>query len=215
MTRAGMKQAAWPVVAMGFVILASNELVQHPVKGFIGSLDLSLVLTWGAFTYPIAFLITDTTNKIFGLTVARRVVIAGFIFGVALSLVAALSIAIRVSFASEISIWRALIEDSDALAMLRTAIASGSAFLVAQLLDVKVFDSFRRSRWWMAPSVSSLIGSSVDTLIFFSLAFAGTSLPWVTWAMGDFCAKILMILLLLYPFRLMVRICRPTRQSFG
>ena len=99
--------------------------------------------------------------------------------------------------------------------MLRTAIASGSAFLVAQLLDVKVFDSFRRTRWWMAHSVSSLIGSSVDTLIFFSLAFAGTSLPWVTWAMGDFCAKILMILLLLYPFRLMVRICRPTRQSFG
>ena len=90
--------------------------------------------------------------------------------------------------------------------MLRTAVASGSAFLVAQLLDIKVFDALRQAAWWKAPTVSSLLGSSVDTAIFFSLAFAGTGLPWITWAVGDFYAKLLMIAVLLYPFKLLIRL---------
>jgi hypothetical protein len=195
-----------PVLAMGIVILASNELVQHPVQGFLVGLDLSLVLTWGAFTYPVAFLITDTTNRLFGVGLARRVVAIGFAFGVGLTTIAALAIASGVSRSIELSVWQALISDPDAFAMLRTAVASGSAFLMAQLLDIKVFDLLRESTWWKAPTASSLLGSVVDTAIFFSLAFAGTGLPWVTWAIGDFCAKLLMIAVLLYPFKLLIRL---------
>jgi hypothetical protein len=191
---------------MGIVILASNELVQHPVQGFLFKIDLSLVLTWGAFTYPIAFLITDTTNRLFGVGSARRVVAVGFAFGVGLTTIAALAIASGVSRAVELSIWQALFSDPNAFAMLRTAFASGSAFLTAQLLDIKVFDVLRESTWWKAPAASSFLGSVVDTAIFFSLAFAGTGLPWITWAIGDFCAKLLMIALLLYPFRIMLRL---------
>ena len=193
-----------PVLAMGIVILASNELVQHPVQGVLFGIDLSLILTWGAFTYPVAFLVTDTTNRIFGVGSARRVVAVGFAFGVGLTIVAALVIASGVSRATELSIWQALFNDPEALAMLRTAVASGSAFLVAQLLDIKVFDALREAAWWKAPTASSLLGSVIDTAIFFSIAFAGTGLPWVTWAAGDFCAKLLMIALLLYPFRVIV-----------
>ena len=193
-----------PVLAMGIVILASNELVQHPVQGVLIGIDLSLILTWGAFTYPVAFLVTDTTNRIFGVSSARRVVAVGFALGVGLTIVAALVIASGVSRATEVSIWQALFNDPEALVMLRTAVASGSAFLVAQLLDIKVFDALREAAWWKAPTASSLLGSVIDTAIFFSLAFAGTGLPWVTWAAGDFCAKILMIALLLYPFRAIV-----------
>ena len=194
-----------PVLAMGIVILASNELVQHPVQGVLFGIDLSLILTWGAFTYPVAFLVTDTTNRIFGVGSARRVVAVGFAFGVGLTIVAALVIASGVSRATELSIWQALFNDPEALAMLRTAVASGSAFLVAQLLDIKVFDALREAAWWKAPTASSLLGSVIDTAIFFSIAFAGTGLPWVTWAFGDFCAKLLMIAILLYPFKLLVR----------
>ena len=191
---------------MGVVIFVSNKLVQHPVQGFIFGIDLSLILTWGAFTYPVAFLITDTTNRIFGVSPARRVVAVGFALGVGLTIVAALGIASGVSRVTELSIWQALFYDPDALAMLRTAVASGSAFLVAQLLDIKVFDALRQAAWWKAPTVSSLLGSSVDTAIFFSLAFAGTGLPWITWAVGDFYAKLLMIAVLLYPFKLLIRL---------
>ena len=190
---------------MGAVILMSNELVQHPVQGVILGIDLSTVLTWGAFTYPVAFLVTDTTNRVFGVGSARRVVAVGFALGVGLTIVAALVIASGVSQGTGLSIWEALIEDPDALAMLRTAVASGSAFLVAQLIDIKVFDLLRKKAWWKAPTASSLLGSVIDTAIFFSLAFAGTGLPWVTWAIGDFCAKLLMIALLLYPFKVLVR----------
>ena len=191
---------------MGIVILASNELVQHPVQGFLFNIDLSLVLTWGAFTYPVAFLVTDTTNRLFGVGPARRVVAIGFAFGVGLTTIAALAIASGVSRSSGLSIWQALFSDPDAIAMLRIGAASGSAFLMAQLLDIKVFDVLRQSTWWKAPTASSLLGSGVDTVIFFFLAFAGSGLPWVTWAIGDFCAKVLMIALLLYPFRLVVRL---------
>ena len=194
-----------PVLAMGIVILISNELVQHPVQGFLFGIDLSLILTWGAFTYPVAFLITDTTNRLFGVGPARRVVAVGFAFGVGLTTIAALAIASGVSRSAEFSIWQALLSDPDAFVMLRTAVASGSAFLTAQLLDIKVFDVLRESTWWKAPAASSFFGSVVDTAIFFSLAFAGTGLPWITWAIGDFCAKFLMIVLLLYPFRIMLR----------
>ena len=196
--------AVGPMLMMAVVIVGSNELVQRPVQGVLFGIDLSTVLTWGAFTYPVAFLVTDTTNRMFGVGSARRVVAVGFALGVGLTIVAALMIASGASRATEVSIWQALFNDSDALAMLRTAVASGSAFLVAQLLDIKVFDALREAAWWKAPTVSSLLGSVIDTAIFFSLAFAGTGLPWVTWAAGDFCAKILMIALLLYPFRVIV-----------
>ena len=194
-----------PVLAMGAVILASNELVQHPVQGGFLGIDLAGILTWGAFTYPVAFLVTDTTNRLFGMGPARRVVLVGFAFGVALTLIAALGIAAGVSRSGALSLWQALFHDPDAFAMLRTALASGSAFLVAQLLDIKVFDVLRRQAWWKAPAASSLAGSFIDTLLFFFLAFAGTGLPWASWAIGDFCAKLIMIALLLYPFRLVVR----------
>jgi queuosine precursor transporter len=194
-----------PVLAMGFIILVSNELVQHPVQGNFLGVDLAGILTWGAFTYPAAFLVTDTTNRLFGMGLARRVVVAGFAFGVALTLIAALGIAAGVSRSGTLSLWQALFYDPDAFAMLRTALASGSAFLTAQLLDIKVFDVLRRQAWWKAPAASSLAGSFVDTLIFFFLAFAGTGLPWASWAVGDFCAKLIMIALLLYPFRVLVR----------
>jgi len=193
------------VLAMGLVILVSNELVQHPVNAFLLGIDLSVILTWGAFTYPIAFLVTDTTNRIFGPRSARKVVAVGFALGVALTVLAALGIAISVSQASSMTTWQALWNDPDALSMLRIALASGTAFLVAQLLDIKVFDILRQKVWWKAPAASSLIGSFLDTLIFFFLAFAGTGLPWMSWAIGDFCAKLVMIMLLLYPFRLMIR----------
>ena len=195
-----------PMLSVGIVILASNELVQHPVQGTLFGIDLSLILTWGAFTYPVAFLVTDTTNRIFGVGSARRVVAVGFALGVSLTIIAALVIASGVSRAAEVSIWQALFNDPEALAMLRIAVASGSAFLVAQLLDIKVFDALREGAWWKAPTASSLLGSVIDTAIFFSLAFAGTGLPWVTWAIGDFCAKLLMIAILLYPFKVMVRL---------
>ena len=194
-----------PVLAMGAVILASNKLVQYPVQGSFLGVDLAGILTWGAFTYPVAFLVTDTTNRLFGMGPARRVVVVGFAFGVALTLIAALGIAAGVSRSGALSLWQALFHDPDAFAMLRTALASGSAFLTAQLLDIKVFDVLRRQSWWKAPTVSSLAGSFVDTLLFFFLAFAGTGLPWASWAVGDFCAKLIMIALLLYPFRVLVR----------
>ena len=194
-----------PVLAMGFVILISNELVQHPVQGNFLGVELAGILTWGAFTYPAAFLVTDTTNRLFGMGPARRVVVVGFAFGVVLTLIAALGIAAGVSRSGALSLWQALFHDPDAFAMLRTALASGSAFLVAQLLDIKVFDVLRRQAWWKAPAASSLVGSFIDTLIFFFLAFAGTGLPWASWAVGDFCAKLIMIALLLYPFRVLVR----------
>jgi uncharacterized integral membrane protein (TIGR00697 family) len=194
-----------PVLAMGVVILTSNELVQHPVHEHLWGIDLAGILTWGAFTYPVAFLVTDTTNRLFGMGLARRVVVVGFAFGVALTLIAALGIAAGVSQSGALSLWQALLRDPDAFAMLRTALASGTAFLVAQLLDIKVFDVLRQQTWWKAPAASSLIGSFVDTLIFFFLAFAGTGLPWASWAAGDFCAKLLMIGLLLLPFRIIVR----------
>lgn len=134
-------------------------------------------MTWGALTYPITFLVTDLTNRRFGPARARRVVYMGFVLAVLVSA---------------------------ALATPRIALASGSAFLVAQLLDVRVFNRLRQGAWWRAPLVSSVLGSALDTALFFSLAFVATGLPWVTWALGDFALKMAMALLMLAPFRLLM-----------
>ena len=187
-----LKRILPPVVAMGVVILISNIAVEHPVQHVLmlgaATIDLAELLTYGAFTYPMAFLVTDTTNRLFGAAAARKVVYAGFAFGVILSLV---------------------------LADPRIAIASGSAFLVAQLLDVLIFDRLRNGAWWQAPVISSLFGSAIDTALFFTLAFAGTGLPWISWAAGDFCAKLVMIAVLLYPFKLLVTFYPPTLRENG
>ena len=203
-----------PVLAMGLVILGSNELVQHPVQAIVWSVNLSSILTWGAFTYPIAFLVTDTTNRVFGVGPARKVVYVGFVFGVALTLGAALALA-RSTRSEGMSLLAALLHDDEAFAMFRIALASGSAFLVAQLLDIQVFDWLSRGDWWKAPVASSFIGSLVDTVIFFFLAFAGTGLPWASWAMGDFGAKLLMIALLLYPFKALVSLYPNSLRGLG
>ncbi|MEQ9490348.1 MAG: queuosine precursor transporter [Alphaproteobacteria bacterium] len=174
-----LKPLVLPVIAMALVILLSNIAVQYPVMVVLpmgeAGLNLADWLTWGAFTYPIAFLVTDTTNRVFGFGAARKVVYAGFVIGVALSY---------------------YFTDP------RIAVASGSAFLFSQILDVVIFDRLRKATWWKAPAISSLIGSAVDTVLFFSIAFAGTGLPWIGWAVGDFAAKLVMIALLLYPFKL-------------
>jgi uncharacterized PurR-regulated membrane protein YhhQ (DUF165 family) len=135
-------------------------------------------LTWGALTYPVSFLVTDLTNRALGPATARRVVYAGFAVAVALSIF---------------------------LATWRIALASGTAFLLAQLLDIAIFDRLRRTAWWQAPFVSSTLASAVDTVLFFTLAFAGSGLPWVTWGLGDYGAKLFMALAMLVPFRVLMR----------
>lgn len=198
------------VVAMAMVILISNILVQIPIDHVVElagrRFNLAELLTWGAFTYPVAFLVTDTTNRIFGKQAARQVVYVGFGLGVFLSLVTAVGIASEVANREGIAIFTALMTDSAAFDMLRIALASGAAFLIGQLLDITIFDSLRTATWWKAPTVSSFFGSISDTAIFFSLAFAGTGLPWMNWAVGDFCVKLLMVAMLLYPFRLIVNL---------
>ncbi|MEQ8502853.1 MAG: VUT family protein [Sneathiellaceae bacterium] len=154
------------VLAMMAAVFASNLLVEIPINDW---------LTWGVFTYPATFLVTDLTNRQFGPRRARQVVYAGFLLGVILSVVAA--------------DWR-------------IGLASGTAFLAAQLTDIQVFDRLRRSGWWRAPLASSTLGSTLDTALFFSLAFAGTGLPWITWAAGDLGVKLLMAAALLVPYRL-------------
>lgn len=166
-----------PMLAMVGVVVASNILVQHPINDF---------LTWGAFTFPVAFLVTDLTNRRFGPGRARRVAYVGFFFGVVLSM------------------W---------FAGWRIGIASGVAFLAGQLLDVMVFDRLRRMAWWRAPLISSVTASAVDTGLFFSLAFAGTGIPWVTLGLGDFGVKLAMAAALLVPYGAMVRFVAPLPQS--
>jgi uncharacterized PurR-regulated membrane protein YhhQ (DUF165 family) len=160
-----VRALALPIAAMVVVVAGSNVAVQYPINDW---------LTWGAFTYPVAFLVTDLTNRRLGPGKARQVAYVGFALAVLLS------------------IW---------LASPRIALASGSAFVTAQLLDISVFDRLRRLPWWQAPLMSSGIASVWDTAVFFSLAFAGSGLPWITWAIGDFGAKAAMALLLLLPFR--------------
>jgi len=167
------------IVAMVVIVALSNYAVQFPINDW---------LTWGALTYPVAFLVTDLTNRTLGPAAARKVIYAGF--------------ALAVVF----SVW---------LAAPRIAVASGTAFLVAQLLDVAVFNRLRHGLWWRAPLVSSTLGSLVDTALFFSVAFAGSGLPWITWALGDFGAKMVMAGLMLLPFRLLMPTLRPQLEKQG
>lgn len=193
------------IAAMAAVVVLSNILVQHPVAYTLGGLNLADLLTWGAFTYPIAFLVTDLSNRSFGPAKARVVVFVGFAIAVGLS------------------IW---------FATPRIAIASGSAFLMAQLLDVSLFNRLRSGIWWKAPLVSSTIASVLDTALFFSLAFAaqfsvlgpndafaieaaplvalGMEAPrWMSWALGDLAVKLLAVAVLLVPYRVLIGFLRP------
>ena len=165
---------------MGLVVLASNYLVQFPIKYY----GLDQLLTYGAFSYPIAFLITDLANRSYGKFVARKIVYFGFVIGICFTLF------FSTNFNDLISV--------------RIAIGSGSAFLVAQLLDVQVFDKLRKKKWFIAPLTSSLIGSIVDTFLFFSISFYATGVPWVTLSLGDLAVKIIVALVMLIPFRLLL-----------
>ncbi|MCV0425973.1 MAG: queuosine precursor transporter [Roseibium sp.] len=207
------------IFAMALVVVASNYLVQFPVEHFIGNVNLADTLTWGAFTYPIAFLVTDLTNRRFGPQAARRVVMSGF----------ALAIIVPMIF------WTL----DEAFTTPRILVASGAAFLVAQLLDVTIFNRLRRLTWWKAPITSSLIGSAIDTLLFFGIAFATSfafvdtffgmkdgslafpvpflgiggefqTLLWVSLAVGDFLVKMLVAVALLAPYRIILNIFAPT-----
>jgi uncharacterized PurR-regulated membrane protein YhhQ (DUF165 family) len=196
------------IAAMAAVVVLSNVLVQHPLAYSLGRLNLADLLTWGAFSYPLAFLVTDTTNRLLGPRIARRVVYFGFAIAVVLS----------AYFATP-----------------RIAIASGTAFLVGQLLDIAIFNRLRARAWWQAPSFSSLAGSAADTLVFFALAFApafvllGPNDPfaieaapllglypieaerWISWALGDFSVKLLMAVVALIPYRVIVGFFVPFR----
>ena len=167
-------------LTMGGVVLASNYLVQFPIKYY----GLEEVLTYGAFSYPIAFLITDLANRSYGKLVARKIVYIGFAIGVSFTLL------FSTNFADLISV--------------RIAIGSGTAFLVAQLLDVQIFDQLRKKKWFIAPITSSFIGSTVDTFLFFSISFYATGIPWVTLSLGDLAVKIFVALIMLIPFRLLL-----------
>ena len=196
----------WGALAMSIVVLASNILVQYPVQYNLGTIALADLLTWGAFTYPIAFLVTDLINRNFGPTTARYVVIIGFVVAVILSII----------FSNP-----------------RIAIASGSAFLVAQLLDVTIFDRLRQLAWWKAPIVSSVLGTVIDTFLFFTLAFSAwfsifgyndafalenaklfgvfaVEMPrWISWAVGDLGIKLLVVVSLLVPYRVLTAYFQP------
>ena len=165
---------------MGVVVLSSNYLVQFPIKYY----GLEEILTYGAFSYPVAFLITDLANRSYGKLVARKIVYIGFAIGVSFTLL------FSTNFADLISV--------------RIAIGSGAAFLVAQLLDVQIFDQLRKKKWFVAPLTSSFIGSTVDTFLFFSISFYATGIPWVTLSLGDLAVKIFVALVMLIPFRLLL-----------
>ena len=165
---------------MGVVVLSSNFLVQFPIKYY----QLDKVLTYGAFSYPIAFLITDLANRSYGKVVARKIVYIGFTIGISFTLL------FSTNFADLISV--------------RIAIGSGTAFLMAQLLDVQIFDKLRKKKWFVAPLTSSFIGSTVDTFLFFSISFYATGIPWFTLSLGDLAVKIFVALIMLIPFRLLL-----------
>ena len=165
---------------MGVVIIISNYLVQFPINKF----NLQDILTYGAFSYPITFLITDLANRRFGKQEARKLVYIGFTTGILLT------IFVSTNFQDIISI--------------RIAAGSGTAFLVAQLIDIEIFQRLRKNKWFVAPITSSVIGSTIDTFLFFSIAFLGTGISWITLAFGDLLVKLLMAFLMLIPFRLLI-----------
>ena len=165
---------------MGVVVLSSNYLVQFPINYY----GLEEILTYGAFSYPIAFLITDLANRSYGKLVARKIVYVGFVVGITFTLL------FSTNFADLISI--------------RIAIGSGTAFMIAQLLDVQIFDKLRKKKWFVAPLTSSFMGSAVDTFLFFSISFYATGIPWVTLSLGDLSVKTFVALIMLIPFRLLL-----------
>ena len=170
---------------MGAVVLSSNYLVQFPINYY----GLNEVLTYGAFSYPIAFLITDLANRSYGKFVARKIVYFGFLLGIGFTVL------FSTDFADYISI--------------RIAVGSGTAFLIAQLIDVQIFDNLRKKKWFVAPLTSSMIGSTIDTFVFFSISFYGTGVPWTTLALGDLGVKIFVALTMLIPFRLLLKTFKP------
>jgi len=172
---------------MGVVVLSSNYLVQFPVNYY----GLNEILTYGAFSYPIAFLITDLANRSYGKIVARKIVYFGFVLGIGFTVL------FSTDFADLISI--------------RIAIGSGIAFLTAQLLDVQIFDRLRKKEWFVAPLTSSIIGSTIDTFLFFSISFYGTGVPWVTLSLGDLIVKVIVALIMLIPFRLLLKTFKPIK----
>jgi uncharacterized integral membrane protein (TIGR00697 family) len=207
----------WPfVAAMAIVVVASNVLVQFPVGGHLGSVALADILTWGAFTYPVAFLVTDLANRRYGPSTARRVVFVGFMTAVATTMV----------FPSLLFHAGLIPFETEAGRLARIAVASGSAFLVGQLLDVTLFNWLRRQSWWRAPVIGSVAGSVIDTIVFFNIAFApffafigpndafsleiaplmGTlamdAPRWISWALGDLSVKLLIAVFALIPYRI-------------
>ena len=172
-------------LVMGIIVLSSNYLVQFPINYY----GLNEILTYGAFSYPIAFLITDLANRSYVKIIARRIVYIGFIIGIGFTVL------FSTDFADFISI--------------RIAIGSGVAFLTAQLLDVQIFDHLRKKKWFIAPLTSSMIGSTVDTFLFFSISFYGTGVPWFSLSLGDLAVKIFVTLVMLVPFRLLLKTFKP------
>jgi len=174
---------------IALVVTLSNYLVQFPVRYF----NLENLLTYGAFTYPVSFLITDLSNRKYGKKTAQKVVYFGFLCGV---------------FAT----FYFSITDLDLISA-RIAVGSGIAFLVAQLIDINIFDKLRRKKWFIAPLTSSLIGSSIDTLLFFSIAFYGTGINWLTLSLGDLSVKVLVSLIMLIPFRILLSYIQEISES--
>ena len=167
-------------ILMGLVVVVSNYLVQFPIQYF----GLGEILTYGAFSYPITFLITDLANRAYGKVVARKIVYVGFTIGILLTLF------VSTNFSDVISV--------------RIAIGSGVAFFIAQNLDIHIFDYLRKKTWFVAPLTSSILGSVTDTLLFFSIAFYATGIPWVSLAFGDLAVKLFIALTMLIPFRLLI-----------
>ncbi|MDC1027991.1 queuosine precursor transporter [Candidatus Pelagibacter sp.] len=172
-------------ILMGVVVLSSNYLVQFPINYY----GLSEILTYGAFSYPVAFLITDLANRFYGKFVARKIVYFGFFIGIIFTLL------FSTDFADLISV--------------RIAIGSGVAFITAQLLDIQIFDRLRKKEWFIAPLTSSFIGSTVDTFLFFSIAFYATGVPWITLSLGDLTVKLFVSLVMLIPFKILLKISKP------
>ena len=166
--------------SMAIVVAVSNYLVQFPVNFY----KLNNLLTYGAFSYPIAFLITDLSNRRYGKEIAKKIVYLGFFLGVFLTFY----------FST----------NYDEIISIRIAFGSGIAFLVAQMVDVNVFDKLRKKKWFVAPLVSSLLGSCIDTFLFFSISFYGTNLNWLTLSIGDLIVKIIVALIMLIPFRILL-----------
>jgi len=166
-------------------VLSSNYLVQFPINYY----GLSEILTYGAFSYPVAFLITDLANRFYGKFLARKIVYFGFFIGIIFTLL------FSTDFADLISV--------------RVAIGSGVAFIVAQLLDIQIFDRLRKKEWFIAPLTSSFIGSTVDTFLFFSITFYATGVPWITLSLGDLAVKLFVSLVMLIPFKILLKISKP------